>query len=128
MRVVVPITGELITPEGGNPDNPVRPIDFTALIRQVSVESSDFSWEALNYDFENGVVELEISFEKGHIPTEFGADGSPTAFRLETDSEFNQRRTKSENALHSLLKEHTIGKLHQMTGELKLIRPFKEKK
>lgn len=125
MRILVPITGELTAPGRGNPDNPVRPVDITTLARRVSVELSDFSWRVLNYDFENGIAELEVSFEKRNIPIKFDGEGNPTEFRLETKGEFQQRRTQSEDALHAILRDHTIDELHRATGEPKLVRPFK---
>jgi len=124
MRIVVPITGELIASKSGNPDNPVKPLDFRKLLPK---GLDNFAWEAINYDFEAGVVELEITFSPKEIPTKFNDKVEVIETRFETQEEFSQRRIASENALRNVLREHTIDELHQMTGEQRLIKPFKGK-
>lgn len=125
MRVLVPITGELISSNSGNPDNPVRPIDFTELL---PVELADFAWEAIRYDFEAGVAELEITFKPKRIATKWDGEGNPTESRPETEGEFQQRQGKSENALRTVLKDHTISELYEMAKQPGLKRPFKVNK
>lgn len=122
MRILVPITGELITFQSGNPDNPVKPLNFNKLLPE---GLDDFAWEAIEYDFERGVVELEITFVKKRIPTEWGTEGQVTASKPETDEALAKRQAESKNALHKVLRQHTTDELHQMTKEPKLIRPFK---
>jgi len=123
VQILVPITGELITFDSGNPDNPVRPINLTKLLPS---ELADFSSEAIRYDFEAGVVELEITFTQQSIPIEWDAGGKIIKLRTETVEELEERQTRSEAALRKVLRDHTVSELHQMTGEAKLIRPFKE--
>ena len=124
MRILVPLTGELITFNSGNPDNPVKPIDFTELL---PIELTDFSWEALNYDFEAGVVELEITFKPTTIPTKWDDKGKAIESRQEEEDDFQQRKVASESALSKVLREHTIDELYAMSKCSRLNRPFKEK-
>ena len=122
MRIVVPITGELISYESGNPDNPVQPINFRKLVPK---ELNNFSWEAVSYNFEAGTVELEIVVEKGPKQIGFPPEGEiekPEHFRPETGAEFNQRKTDTENALRNIFGDNTTDELYQMAGESKLKR------
>lgn len=125
MRITVPITGELIGPESGNPDNPVKPLDFRKLLPR---DCQNFSWQAIKHDFEEGTVELEVTVEKGMKQIVFPPEGEeekPEYFRPETDEEFNQRRIATEDTLRSTFEGQTVDELYQMAGEPKLT-PFKK--
>lgn len=122
MRVLVPITGDEVTYGSGNPDNPIRPLN----IRELLPESlKRFSWRAIEYDFDKGVVKIELYFKKVDKPTKWDAEGREIEHIKETDVAFAKRQTDTANAITSILRTHTIGELHQLTGEPKLMRPFK---
>lgn len=119
MKVIVPITGELIGSDAGNPDDPVRPIN---LVKLLPVELTDFAWQAINYDFDAGLVELEVTFEPQIIETDWDGKSNPIAWREETQIELATRQTNTEEALRQILQDHTRDELHQMSGSPKLKR------
>jgi len=108
MKILMPITGELIGEQSGNPNNPVRPLDIGKLLPKNP--KFGYAYACYNYDFENGTVELHFKSSQK---------------KEESDEEFQQRQVATENILRSALTEHTITELHQLTGEPKLIRPLK---
>lgn len=144
MRIIVPITGEIIAfdpehPElaSGNPSNVVRPLDFNKLL-----PGTDFAFQAINYDFVNGLVELEVTFIKKRIPTKWRDETNEELLertvvtghsverkqyvaesREETDVEFQQRKANIEKALNDTFNKKTINELYQMTGEPRLKKP-----
>ena len=119
MRITVPITGELIGEGSGNPNNPIRPINLAKLL---PVEVLDFSWTNAVYDYEKGLVSIEISFKNKQIPVEWDAQGKVTKLRRETDEELVGRKNASEVAIKALL-EKSVGKLYDLSGEARLIKP-----
>lgn len=144
MRITVPITGEIIEfdpkhPEraSGNPNNVVRPLDFGKLL-----PDQRFAYQAINYDFVNGLVELEIKFAKIDIVTKWRdetdeellqrtvwtghsveRDRVPDETRKETDEEFSLRKAKTEKTLNDTFNKKTIDELYQLSGELRLKKP-----
>ncbi len=127
MRITVPVTGELIDNtkgfEVGSATNQVRPIRLEKLL---PVEFLDFSWKDPLYDFDKGLVSIEISFKNKQIPIEWDAQGKVTKTRRETDEELVARRQASEAALLTELGK-TPDELHNKTEEPKLKKPAKVK-
>lgn len=129
MILRVPITGELTEydPENpevarGNSDNPVRPLDFSKLL-----PDADFAWIALEYDFENGFVTIEVEFAKKTIITEWDNTKDPPeplAWKKESDAEFYKRQADTGKALRAFEKK-TAKELYEKTKELELKKPEK---
>lgn len=119
MRITVPITGEILNGKSGNPANPVRPVNFHKLLPP---GLDNFGWQAIEWDFENGTVEIEVTFRHDTFATLDG-EGKLLSSRRETDTELNQRRTASENALRDMLKK-TKEELYALSGDKPLKKPF----
>lgn len=102
MRIIVPITGEVTADGGGNPNKPIRPLNLTELL---PAEFTDFGFKTINYDFDAGMVELELSFSKNES---------------ESDEGFTTRQEASQNAILKLLREHTADELYELAKQPKL--------
>lgn len=148
MNIKVPITGEIIEldpehPElaSGNDQNPVRPLDFRKLLPE-----ANFAWHAIEYDFVNGMVEIEVEFAKIIVVTKWRdetdeellertiAVGHPVArkqvpaeTRQETDVELQKRQADTEQALKDTFNKKTIDELYQLSGEPRLKKPLEVK-
>ena len=128
MILMVPITGRLIsydpkTKKGvGSDDNPIRPLDFNKLLP----EECDFRWDAVVYNFESGMVIVEITFAKIVTVTELDSSKDPPeplAWRKESDAEFYKRQASTEKIIRDTLEDKSADELYKMTGEPKLEMP-----
>jgi len=143
MRITVPITGEIIRidlehPEfaSGNPENAVRPLDFKKLL------PDDFAWHAVEYDFINEVVEIEVLFARKTIVTKWRDETDeellirtaavghsveriqvPAKTRKETHEELQIRQANTEKALDDIFNKKTIDELYQLSGEPRVKKP-----
>lgn len=107
MIIQMPVTGELIAPRSGSLDKPVRPINF---IKLLPVGLTDFNFQVLNYDFDNGIAEIELTFTQ----------------RDEPDAAFEARKKDIETAITALLETHNFDELNELTKEPKLVKKFKK--
>lgn len=126
MRLTIPITGTVLV-EGtvhgtgalvGDNSDPIRPVD---------IDLGNVSWEMVDIDLdkEEMLIEVapseEISADTGQVDDE----GNPIYIkRPATDGE----RVGFLQYAQQLVMEHTKDELYQMSGNLKLKRPFKGKK
>ena len=130
MIIKVPMTGEIkeFDPEhpelaSGNPDNPVRPLDFAKLLPR---ELLGFAWKAVELNFVNGIMTIEVMFSKKTIVTEWDNTKDPPeplTWRKESDAEFSQRQANSVKALSDTFEKKTAGELYEITKEPKLKKP-----
>jgi len=131
MILKVPLTGELVAyshkkPEEakGSPEKPVCPVNFGKLL---PVELCDFKWTAIEYDFENGFVTIEVEFAKRMIVTEWDNTGDsplPLVWHDEGDAEFSKRQADTENALRDTFEKKTADELYAITNEPRLKKPL----
>ena len=97
MRLTLPLTGTVIeeNPLGGDPNDPVRPID---------IDLGNVSWVMENIDLENEVMVIEVS------PAE-----------VISDPELGSRKATAEEKqgflkyAQELIKKHTRDELYQMS-------------
>ena len=128
MILTVPITGKLIsydpeTKKGvGSDDSPVSPLDFNKLLP----EGSDFKWESVVYDYESGMVIVEITFAKKVAVTEWDNTKdppAPLAWKKESDAEFYNRQANTEKIIRDTFDGKSAADLYKITGEAKLEMP-----
>ena len=128
MILTVPITGKLVSydPETkvgvGSDDKPIAPLDFNKLLP----EGCDFKWEAVVYDYEEGMVVVEITFAKKITITEFDKTKDPPeplVWRKESDAEFYKRQAATEKIIQDTFADKTAAELYKITGEPKLVMP-----
>lgn len=128
MIITVPITGklvsyDLVTKKGvGSDDDVVRPLDFNKLLP----EGCDFKWEAVVYDYEEGMVVVEITFAKMTTVTEQDNSKDPPealAWRKESDKEFYERQANTEKIIRDTFDGKSADELYEMTGEGRLEMP-----
>jgi len=128
MILTVPITGKLIkydpkTKVGvGSDDKPIAPLDFNKLLP----EGCDFKWAAVLYDYEEGMVIVEITFDKKVTVT--GWDNTkdpaePLAWKRESDAEFYKRQAKTERVIRDTFEGKTAKELYKVTGEPEIEMP-----
>ncbi|MBA7583585.1 hypothetical protein ES708_25531 [subsurface metagenome] len=106
MRLLIPLTGRVVafSPLSGDPDDPIKVIN---------VDLGDISWQAVSFDLENGVVEVEAD-----VPRHLDED----------DASYLPRKARVLENARSILKGHTRDELYAMGKSSRLKRPFKEKK
>lgn len=129
MIIRVPLTGEIIEldPEhqelaSGKEDNPVRPVDFNKLLPE---GLDNFAWRAVNIDFVNGYMDIEVTFAKKTIVTEWDNTKDPPeplTWHRESDQEFYKRQADTEKALQDTF-EKTADELYAITKEPRLKKP-----
>ncbi len=128
MILTVPITGRLISYDPktkigvGSDDSPVKPLDFNKLLP----EGCDFKWEAVVYDYEGGMVIVEITFAKKVTVTEWDKTKDPPeplAWRKESDTEFYNRQANTEKIIRDTFDGKTADELYEITGEPGLEMP-----
>ena len=128
MILTVPITGKLIkydpkTKVGvGSDTNPIGPLDFNKLLP----EGCEFKWEAVVYDYEEGMVIVEITFAKKVTVTEWDKTKDPPeplAWRKESDAEFYKRQADTEKIIRDTFEGKTAEELYKITGEPMLEMP-----
>ncbi len=122
-----PVTGKLISYDPktkigvGSNDNPVRPLDFNKLLPK----ECDFKWTAVSYDYEGGMVIIEITFTKKITVTEWDNAKTPPeqlAWRTETDAEFYKRQMETEKILWDIFKK-PVDELYKLTGQPRVEKP-----
>ena len=128
MILTVPITGKLISYDPktkvgvGSDDNPISPLDFNKLLP----EGCDFKWEAVVYEYEEGMVIVEITFAKKVTVTEWDKTKDPPeplAWRKESDIEFYKRQANTEKIIRDTFEDKTADELYKVTGEPRLEMP-----
>ncbi len=128
MIIRVPITGKLISYDPktkigkGSDDNPIAPLDFNKLLPA----GHNFRWDAVSYDYEGGMVIVEITFSKITTVTEWDNSKKPPepiAWRREKDAEFYSRQAETEKVIYDTFEGKSADELHKMTGEPKLVMP-----
>lgn len=128
MILTVPITGKLIeydpkTKVGiGSDDKPIGPLDFNKLLP----DGCEFKWEAVVYDYEEGMVIVEITFFKLTTVTEWDKSKDPPeplAWRKESDLEFYKRQAETERIIQEAFAGKTADELYKITKEPKLEMP-----
>ena len=128
MILTVPITGKLISYDPktkigvGSDDNPISPLDFNKLLP----EGCDFKWEAVVYDYEGGMVIVEITFAKKVTVTDWDKTKDPLeplAWRKESDTEFYKRQANTEKIIQETFAGKSADELYKITGEPKLEMP-----
>lgn len=101
MIIKVPFTGEIIStnPLRGNPDNPLKPVDFQNLL---PIEATHFHYKVIKYHLDIGEVELDITFED--MPIDIGEvdDNKIPILRKELPGEKENRIQRSIAALTNL--------------------------
>lgn len=132
MIVRVPITGKLISYDPktkigvGSDDNVIRPLDFNKLLPMLAEERGGFRWDAVSYDYEGGMVIVEITFTKKTTVTEYDTSKDPPepiAWRKEKDAEFYKRQADTEKLIFEVFEGKSADELYKLTGESKLIMP-----
>jgi len=123
----VPITGKLKSYDpktkvgiGSDDDHP-RPLDFEKL-----VPGCGFRWDAVSYDYEGGMVIVEITFAKIITVTKWDHSKDPPeelAWERESDAVFYERQASVEKLLWSIFQEKTVDELYEITGESRLVVP-----
>lgn len=128
MILSVPITGKLVSYDPktkvgvGSDDNLIKPLDFNKLLP----EGCDFKWEAVVYNYEEGIVIVEITFAKKVTVTEWDKTKDPPeplAWRKENDVEFYKRQANTEKIIRDTFDDKTAEELYKMTGEPRLEMP-----
>lgn len=128
MIVTVPITGKLVSYDPktrigvGSDESPIAPLDFNKLLP----EGCDFRWDAVLYDYEEGVAIVEVTFAKQVTVTEW--DGTkdppePIAWRRETDAEFYRRQAATEKVIRDTLEGRSADELYEVTKEPRVVMP-----
>ncbi len=101
MRLLIPLTGKVVTlnPLSGDLADPIRVID---------VDMGDISWEAVSYDLENGVVEVEAD-----VPRHPNED----------NAHYETRRVAVLENARSILHSHIRDELYTMSKCSRIKRP-----
>ncbi len=128
MILTVPITGKLIRYDSktkigvGSDDKPIAPLNFN----KVLPEECNFKWEAVVYDYEEGLVIVEITFAKLTTVTEWDKSKDPPealAWKKESDAEFYKRQATTEKIIQDTFKDKSADELYEITGEPRLVMP-----
>jgi len=116
MRCLIPLTGTLLSGGSGDPNDPIRiiPLDL-----------GDVSWRAVSFDWENGVVEVELEPTPRYVRRMDPLTGNPVSD--ETETEYDLRRTRALNHVKQLLSK-SKDELYTLSKSPRLKNPFKEKK
>lgn len=124
MRLTIPLTGTVLV-EGsvwgdgkltGSENDPIRPID---------VDLGNVSWQMVDIDLENEVMEIEVepAEEVGEDTGEVDAEGDPIhKMRPATKEE----KVGFLQHAQSLVMNHTKDELYAISKSPRLKRPFKK--
>ena len=95
MIIEVPLTGEYLGDGKGNPDNPVKPVDF---YHWLPVEYRDYGYQIIHIDFNGGTCYLELNGIKRQYKRLAKSwrdrilfKNGKTLEHLETDEDFENR-------------------------------------
>ena len=116
MRVKIPLTGTRLPDGGGDPNDPVSVI---------TLELGDVSWRAVSWDWDNGLVEVEL-IERPRHSKEVDAGGNPIF--TEPLIAYQARRDAALDHVRSLLVDKTPDELYALSGSPRLKNLFKENK
>ncbi len=121
MIIELPITGELIGENSGNPENPIKPVN---LHRLIPIEQAQrCSQRVLRYDFEKETATVDVIVERGYKIVGYDKDGFVITER-ETDAEYNDRLTQTTASLNGL-KAKSLEDIRIISKEPRLIKPIK---
>jgi len=115
MRIKIPLTGTLLTEEPyiGDGDDPVRIIEL---------DLGDLSWEAVAWDWERELVEIDVEPAPRYVGR---VDDQDNPIPDETPAEYKARRAYALEHVRWLLLDHTVEELREMSGSPSLRRPFR---